>query len=153
MLCHSQFDATRQYLNALHLSALVTVTMTTTSILHIFWNYLLVTRFGMDIAGIGMATMISYSWNLLVITIICYFNRSLKESFFWVTAESYKEGIRDYLKIAIPNTATLVLEWGALEVLALTASALSVDATGAQIIALNFYLVLMMIPWGMHVGT
>ena len=81
MLCHSQFDATRQYLNALHLSALVTVTMTTTSILHIFWNYLLVTRFGMDIAGIGMATMISYSWNLLVITIICYFNRSLKGLF------------------------------------------------------------------------
>jgi hypothetical protein len=42
----------------------------------------------------------------------------------------------------------LCLEWGGLEILALIASAISVDATGAQIIALNFFIVVLMIPFG-----
>lgn len=153
MFFHSQFDATRQYLNALHLSVWVTVTMTTTSLLHIGWNYLLVTRLEMDVAGVGLATMISYTWNFLVITAICLLNKRLSPSFFWVTAESWRQGVREYLRIAIPSTAILLLEWGAFEVLALTASAISVDATGAQIIALNVFIVLMMVPWGSQLGT
>jgi multidrug resistance protein, MATE family len=150
MFFHSQFDATRQYLNSLHLSVWVTVTMTSTSIIHIFWCYLMVVRLDLDVAGIGIATMISYTWNFVVITIICKFNKSLKESFFWITSESIREGVLDYLKISVPSLIILLLEWGAFEVLALTASAISVDATGAQIIALNLFIVLMMVPWGSH---
>jgi len=110
----------------------------------------MVVRLDLDVAGIGIATMISYTWNFVVITIICKFNKSLKESFFWITSESIREGVLDYLKISVPSLIILLLEWGAFEVLALTASAISVDATGAQIIALNLFIVLMMVPWGSH---
>lgn len=47
----------------------------------------------------------------------------------------------------------LCLEWGGLEILALVASIISVDATGAQIIMLNTFVVLMMVPFGGQVGT
>ena len=49
MLCHTQFDATRQFLNAMHMSALVTMTMVTTSLLHIFWCFILVIEYEMGV--------------------------------------------------------------------------------------------------------
>lgn len=153
MFFHSQFDATRQYLNSLHLSAIVTVVMTTTSLLHIAWNFFFVTYLQLGITGIGLATMISYTWNCIVINTILMCNKSFKESFFWFTAESYREGMAEYLRVGVPSAVMLCLEWGAFELLALTASLISVDATGAQIIAYNAYLVFMMVPWGGQVGT
>jgi multidrug resistance protein, MATE family len=97
---------------------------------------------------VGIATMISYSFNFIMITVICKTIKELKKSFFFITKESIQEGISDFLKIGVPSAAMLCLEWGGLEILALIASAISVDATGAQIIALNFFIVVLMIPFG-----
>ena len=131
MFSHAQFDATRQYLNSLHKSAVVTVIMVSTSILHIFWCWLLVNYFDLDIIGLGIATMISFTWNFTVITVICSNLKELKESFFFMTKESYSEGLKDYLLIGIPSAAMLCLEWGGMEILALVASAISIDAVAA----------------------
>ncbi len=92
--------------------------------------------------------MISYSFNFIMITVICKTIKELKKSFFFITKESIQEGISEFLKIGVPSAAMLCLEWGGLEILALIASAISVDATGAQIIALNFFIVVLMIPFG-----
>lgn len=153
MFFHTQFDATRQYLNALHMTAVVTMTMVTTSILHIFWCFYLVTYLQMDVKGIGIATMISYTFNFVMVTALCLSIKELKKSFFFITKESIQEGISEYLKIAIPNAAMVCLDWGSVEILALIASVISVDATGAQIIALNAFIVLLMVPFGGQVGT
>ncbi len=75
--------------------------------------------------------MISYSFNFLMITILCRSIKELKKSFFLITKESIQEGISEYLKIGIPSAFMLCLEWGGLEILTLIASAISVDATGA----------------------
>jgi MATE family multidrug resistance protein len=107
----------------------------------------------MGVQGVGIATMISYSFNFVMITAMCMSIKELKKSFFLITKESMSEGITEYLKIGIPNAAMLCLEWGGLEVLALIASAISVDATGAQIIALIFFIVILMIPFGGQVGS
>ena len=137
----------------MHLSAVVTSTMVTTSLLHIFWCYLFVVRWELDVEGVGIATMISYCLNFFAITILCWSMNSLKSSYFMITSESIKEGIMEYLKIGIPNAAMLCLEWGGMEVLALLASLINVDATGAQIIVINAFFVIMMIPYGGQVGT
>lgn len=97
--------------------------------------------------------MISYSFNFLMITVLCKSIKELKKSFFLITKESINEGISEFLKIGVPSAAMLCLEWGGLEILALIASAISVDATGAQIISLNFYIVVLMIPFGGQVGA
>ena len=88
-----------------------------------------------------------------MITVFCKVISELKSSFFFITPESINEGKREFLKIAIPNAAMLCLEWGGLEILALIASVISLDATSAQIIALNFFVVIMMVPFGGQVGT
>ena len=105
--------------------------MVSTSVLHIFWSWLLVSYLDMDVIGVGLATMISYTWNFIMLTIICSLLKGLKESFFFITKESIKEGIREYLVIGIPSAGMLCLEWGGFEVLALVASAISVDAIAA----------------------
>lgn len=79
----------------------------------------------------GLATLTSCAINFLMITAICSVINELKESFFWFTRDSLRKGLIDYLKIGIPNAAMLCLEWGGLEILALLASLISVDATGA----------------------
>ena len=130
------------------MSAMVTITMVTTSVLHIFWNYFFVIQWKMGVEGVGIATMISYSTNFLVITVLCSSIKELQQSFFMITSESVNEGLSEYMKIGIPNAVMLCLEWGGLEALALMASLISVDATGAQVIALNTFIVLAMIPFG-----
>jgi len=92
--------------------------------------------------------MIAYIFNFVMITVLCINIKELRKSFFWFTKESIQEGISEYLKIGIPSAAMLCLEWGGLEVLALVASGISVDATGAHIIALNFFVVVMMVAYG-----
>ncbi|TNV80526.1 hypothetical protein FGO68_gene15533 [Halteria grandinella] len=153
MLAHTQFDATRSYLNAIHKNTFVTMTMTITSVLHIFWCYYLVVYLNMGVKGVGIATMISYSQNCTVITIICKMLPDIKESFFLITRESIFEGWDEYMKIALPNTALIILEWGALEILALIASLINVDATSAQVIAMNAFIVLLQLPYGGEMGT
>ena len=85
----------------------------------------------MDIKGIGIATMTTYFSNFIMITVLCMNLKELKTSFFWFTKETLTEGVKEYLKIGIPSAAMLCLEWGGLEILALLASVISVDATGA----------------------
>lgn len=47
----------------------------------------------------------------------------------------------------------ITMEWGATELLALLASVISIEATGAQVIALNIYFVCTTIPFGGQTGT
>ena len=46
----------------------------------------------------------------------------------------------------------LMLEWGAFEILTLMASFISIDATGAQVIALNVFVVFATVPFGGQTG-
>lgn len=89
MFSHSQFDVTRQYLNAMHLSAIVTCVMTSNSLLHIFWCWLFVDYLDLEVTGVGIATMTSYTLNFFAITILCMFLKNLNNTFFFFTRESF----------------------------------------------------------------
>ncbi len=89
MIFHSQFDATRQFLNSIHKSAVVTITMVTTSMLHVFWCYVFVVVSKLDIIGIGIATLTSYTFNFVMITILCKSMSDLEDSFFFFGPESF----------------------------------------------------------------
>ena len=107
------------------------MTMTITSGLHVFWCFYLVVYLNLGVKGVGIATMISYSQNLIMITVFCKVIQEFKASFFFPTRESLSSGMSEYLAIALPNVAMLVLEWGGLEILTLVATMISVDATSA----------------------
>jgi Na+-driven multidrug efflux pump len=85
----------------------------------------------MGITGVGLATAISHTWNFTVITIICMTIKELRPSFFCPTQESLSQEVGEYLSLGVPSAAMITMEWGATEVLALLASKISIEATGA----------------------
>jgi Na+-driven multidrug efflux pump len=89
MFFHSQFDATRQYLNALHKAQGVMVTMIITSALHLGWCYLFVFTLQWDIIGISIATFVTYFSNFAIITTYCLIEKEVRRSFFFFTKESF----------------------------------------------------------------
>ena len=69
MLFHSQFDATRQFLNALNKAHIVMYIMIFTSFLHLIWCYLLTFYWDFDIRGVAYATVLTFFLNFSIITI------------------------------------------------------------------------------------
>ena len=104
--------------------------MTTNSLLHIFWCWLFIDFLDLDVIGVGIATMTSYTLNFIAITIVCMCFKTLKNTFFFFTKESFQD-IKEYLIIGIPSALMLCLEWGGFELLSLLASVISVDALAA----------------------
>ena len=116
--------------------------------LHIVWCYVFVHAWGWGVVGVGVAMSLSYAINFALITVICRGSRSLQSSFFWFTQDTFVD-LKEYLKIGIPSALMLGFEWGGFEVLIVVAGFINVTATGAQVIAINTFFVLMMIPLGL----
>jgi MATE family multidrug resistance protein len=123
-------------------------TMTFTSILHFYWCHLLVNIYDLDVIGVSIATCITYTSNLIVITIYCSLKKDLKTSFFFPTKESFTK-IAEYLKIGIPSALMLCLEWSGYEILLILSGYIDVNSAGACSIILNiFYLFLTIVSAG-----
>ncbi|CDW89184.1 na+-driven multidrug efflux pump [Stylonychia lemnae] len=152
MFFHSQFDATRQYLNALNKSEVVMYIMIITSGLHLVWCYLLTSVWKLDVVGVSLATLITFFLNFFIVTIYCKRNKEVRKSFFFPTKESFQK-LGEYLQIGIPSCCMLCLEWWSFEVLAIMAGYISVDATGAHVIIINTHVVIIMAPLGAQVAT
>ena len=131
---------------------MVMITMIITSSMHFIWCYLFVFVWQWDILGVSIATFITYFLNFAVITIYCRTNKEVKKSFFFFTKESFQE-LGPYLKIGIPSTTMLCMEWWSFEVLAIMAGYISVEATGAHVIVLNTHVVIIMVPIGAQVAS
>ena len=111
----AQFDATRQYLNAIKQSAVITYMMIAASIYHCIILYVLVIVYNFGIWGCAWGTVITYIINAAVVTIYCGWIRTdLKESFFFPDKECF-EDLWDYFKIGLPSSAMISLEWWSFE--------------------------------------
>ncbi|CDW91386.1 transparent testa 12 protein [Stylonychia lemnae] len=152
MIFQSQFDATRQFLNAMHKTRVVMIVNIVTCCLHFLWCYLLVMVAGLDISGAALATTITYFLNFIIVTIYCANCSDLKESFFFPDRETFKD-LGEYLKIGIPSASMLCLEWWSLEVLALVAGYINVITTASFVIIANTYTILSMFAFGASISA
>ncbi len=152
MLFHSQFDATRQFLNSLNKAHMVMYTMILTSSLHFLWCYLAVFDFGWSVQGVAWATVLTYFLNFLLITLWSSYDKDVSKSFFFPTKESLRD-VKGYLKVGLPSLTMLCLEWWSFEVLAFMAGYISVEATAAHVVVLNTHVVLIMVPLGAQVAA
>jgi multidrug resistance protein, MATE family len=89
--------------------------------------------------------------NMLIVTIYCMLQKDLKESFFFPTKECF-EDLWDYMKIGLPSSAMISLEWWSFEIQAILASYISVVAVGSMVIMINALTVLTMIPFGSQIA-
>lgn len=147
MFFHSQFDATRQYLNSQNKASMVMWTMVATSTLHFVWCHIFVSELHWGIYGVSIATILTYFLNFAAITVFCLYDKEVRRSFFFFTKESFTD-LKAYLKVGIPSTTMLCLEWWSFEVLAFMAGYISVEAISAHVVVLNTHVVIIMVPLG-----
>jgi len=89
--------------------------------------------------------------NSLLVTVYCMLQKDLKESFFFPTKECF-EDLWDYMRIGLPSSAMISLEWWSFEIQAILASYISVVAVGSMVIMINALTVLTMIPFGSQIA-
>ena len=147
MFFHSQFDATRQYLNSINKATMVMYTMIVTSSLHFVWGYMFVFYLEWEVLGVSLATILSYFLNFAFITLYCMKDQEVRKTFFFFQRDSFKD-LKVYLKTALPSLTMLCLEWWSFELLAFMAGYISVDATAAHVVVLNTHVVVIMVPLG-----
>lgn len=148
----AQFDAIRQYLNAMSKSFMVMIVSIIATIFHLVWCYLFLAVFKMDIVGVSIATSITYFMQFLAISIYCSKSKSLRKSFFLPDKDTFKK-LNDYLRLAIPSTFLLLFDWWSFELLAVFAGFISVEVTGAHIIILNAFFLFIMFPLGTLIAS
>ncbi|CDW80126.1 multidrug and toxin extrusion protein 2-like [Stylonychia lemnae] len=148
----AQFDATRQYLNALQKSQVITNIMIFSSFFHCGVLYIMVIKLEMGIIGASVGTIITYFLNTIIVTVYCKLNEDLKESFFFPTLECF-ENLWEYFSMGLPSSAMISLEWWSFEIQAILASYISVVAVGSMVILINTLTVLAMIPFGAQIAA
>lgn len=121
------------------------------SVFHFGVLYVLVIRLQMGILGASIGTVITYFQNTVLVTVYCAMRKDLKESFFFPTRECF-EDLWDYMKIGLPSSAMISLEWWSFEIQAILASYISVAAVGSMVILINTLTVLTMIPFGAQIA-
>lgn len=92
--------------------------MVSSSLVHVFNCYFFVVKLELDIAGLGIATLITYTIQLLVLIAYVKTQNAIKEAIFLPNAESL-EGWKEYFELAIPATIMICAEWWAYEILTL----------------------------------
>lgn len=128
-------------------ASMVMYTMIITSSLHFVWCYILVFKFNLEVVGVSVATIITYFLNFAVITLYCMTDKEVRKSFFFFTKDSLV-GLGGYLKVGIPSTTMLCLEWWSFEVLAIMAGYISTEALAIHSVILSTHVVIIMVPLG-----
>jgi MATE family multidrug resistance protein len=72
----------------------------------------------------------------------------------WIMPDwSTIRGINDYLKLGIPSSAMLCLEWWSFEIMILIAGYISIKASATAIIVYNTNTIFLMFPSGLSTAT
>jgi multidrug resistance protein, MATE family len=97
------------------------------TLFHGLWLWLLITKKGMQIEGVALATLITFSSQLLIVlTYSAFFVGDVsKEAIFWPGMDSFNDW-KKYLKLSIPSTLMICPEWWAFELLTVMAGWLGV---------------------------
>lgn len=125
------------------------------SFFHFFILWLFVLKLNMGIVGASVGTIVTYFFNIIIVTVYCSWKRGsdeiLRESFFLPTRECFDD-LWDYFRIGLPSSAMISLEWWSFEIQAILASYISVVAVGSMVILINTLTVLTMIPFGSQIA-
>ena len=118
------------------------------TVLHTLWAYLFIIEFELGVAGAAMATTITYAIMTAATILISLTKAELRDAIFWPNNETYRN-IGGYLRVAIPSTLMLCLEWWAYEVFTLLAGLISINSMAVEVILLNISTVIFMCTYGM----
>ena len=110
-----------------------TITQAVTCVLHILWCYIFILSMEMGVYGAAMALNVTYILNFAIQEL--YVNVYKKDHFAQFRApilsrETFSEWL-SFIKLAIPTTALMCLEWWAFEFIIMFAGVLGVTELAA----------------------
>lgn len=128
LFCIVNFDARKRQMQSMRYSSVSTKTQAFTWVLHLFWCYLLITRLGAGVFGASMALNVTY---ILTFAIQEFYVNVYKWSEFkkYQAALFHEESFLDwpiYIKLAIPTTGLMCIEWWAFEFIVIFAGIIGV---------------------------
>ena len=95
-------------------------------VIHICLCYLFVKVKGMDVFGLGLATLVSYISMYVIVTIHANLIPEIKQALFWPTKKSFTKWT-PYIKIAFPAVVMQCGEVWAFDCMAFVAGILSIE--------------------------
>lgn len=120
-------------------SFVATITQAITCAFHILWCYIFILHLEMGVFGAAMAINVTYILNFSIQEL--YVN-VYKKSYFAqfrapiVSAETFSDWLT-FIKLAVPTTALMCLEWWAFEFIIMFAGVLGVTELAAQVAIMN----------------
>jgi MATE family multidrug resistance protein len=150
-------DANRRMLNCMGYQNGPMLVQMGCTILHIFWCYLFVDVFNLEVQGTGFATVVTYFINLIALHVYVPFftsDRLRKEAWFLPNRACFDlKGLMEFMKLGIPSIGMQCLEWWGFELMTLFSAWISMEATAAQIITLNTAVIAFMPILGIHYAS
>ena len=119
------FDLARRFLTCLQYSQAPMVAQVVSSIIHIVLCIYCVKGRDMGVAGLGIATMITYFIMFVFTTVYGHCIPAIKKAIQWPRKDSLR-GWGEYLEISLPATIMLLAEGWAFNVLGVLAGLISV---------------------------
>ncbi len=111
-----------------------------------FFGYFVIIYLDYGLYGACIASGVSYFLNMTLITIKCYLNKDLKESFFMPSRECL-DGLKDYLKMGVPMAMQITLDYMVVELQVILASFLSISSSAAMVVLVNAQVIFFMFSY------
>jgi multidrug resistance protein, MATE family len=134
LFMYAQFDAIRQFLNALGITRVTMYVQIVTTIAHYFWTDFFVNHLKYGLFGTACSMMIAESTNFFLIMIVASTQKQIKEAWFMPDRTAFM-GLWDYLKIGIPTLLMTSLEYWAFCLLTILASIHSTELVAAHVVS------------------
>ncbi|XP_020146776.1 protein DETOXIFICATION 16-like [Aegilops tauschii subsp. strangulata] len=144
LVCHIRFLQTQSIVVPVMASSAVT------SLSHILVCWALVYKAGMGSKGAALATAVSYSTNLAMLSLYTRLSGACRGTWTGFSMEAFKE-LRQFAELAVPSAMMVCLEWWSFELLVLLSGLLPNPKleTSVLSICLNTGALMFMVPSGL----
>jgi len=111
---------------------------------HIFWSYFLVIKMDLQLLGTGLAGLFSFSTQLLICQIYCYFRKELREpsqvkgicsANTWNTS-----GFKQFINLAIPSCIVIWCNYWVLELSMVISGLIGLIDQANYVIVMSLYM-------------
>ncbi|XP_048543745.1 protein DETOXIFICATION 16-like [Triticum urartu] len=144
LTCHIRFLQTQSIVLPVMASS------TVTSLSHVAVCWVLVHKAGMGSKGAALATAVSYSTNLAILSLYTRLSGACKRTWTGFSMQAFKE-LRQFADLAVPSAMMVCLEWWSFELLVLLSGLLPNPKleTSVLSICLNTGALMFMVPSGL----
>jgi len=146
------FRINMSYLTIVNKSIVCSIIQIISTLLHFIWCYIFIYQLNQGIAGVAYAVIITQALNLILSSMYLYFYNPFPEVHFFINKDCFS-GWKEYLKLGVPVTFTLISEWLGYEIQSIIAMQAGALDYSIHIILVNLEMLIYSIGLGMSISV